>query len=338
MALTLGELAEKIGGKVAGDAGCVITGVATLQNARPGDITFLANPRYRRYLARTAASATILTPADQELCPGNVVLMDEPYVGYARAAAILHPRPQFVAGIHPAAIIAADCVVPKSAFIGANVVIETGVTIGRGASIGPGCIIGSNVSIGDDCRLAANITVCRGVTIGRRVMIHPGSVIGADGFGLANDNGVWVKVPQLGGVDIGDDVEIGANTTIDRGALENTIIEDGVKLDNQIQIAHNVRIGAHTAIAACVGIAGSTRIGRHCTIGGGVGIIGHLDIVDDAHITAMSFVTKSITRPGVYSSGMPVEPSNIWRRNTARLRHIDDMARRLHDVERMTKK
>lgn len=338
MALTLGELAEHIGGKVAGDPDCIITGVATLQNARPGDITFLANRRYRRYLTTTAASATILAPCDGKLYRGNAVFVDEPYVGYARAAAILHPQPSFVPGVHPAAVIAADCQVPESAFIGAAAVIEARVIIGDNVWIGPGCVVGPDVTLGEDCRLAANVTVCSGVTLGRRTVVHPGAVIGADGFGLANAGGTWIKVPQLGGVVIGDDVEIGANTTIDRGALDDTIIGDGVKLDNQIQIAHNVRIGDHTAVAACVGIAGSTKIGERCTIGGGAGIIGHLEIADDVHITAMSFVTRSIPRAGLYSSGMPAEPNGIWRRNIARLRHLDDTVRRLDEKGGKTKK
>ncbi len=333
MAWTLGELARRIGGEVAGDPDCVITGIATLQNARPGDITFLANSRYRKYLATNAASATIVSPGDREVCPANALIVKDPYAGYARIATILNPLPSFSAGIHPTASVASGCDIDQTAFVGANAVVEPGVVIGRNAYVGPGCVVGPDATIGNDSRLLANVTVCSRVRIGERALIHPGVVLGSDGFGLANDNGVWIKVPQLGGVSIGDDVEIGANTTVDRGAIEDTVLEDGVKLDNQIQIGHNVSVGAHTAIAGCVGIAGSTKIGRRCTIGGGAGISGHLDIVDDVHITGMTFVLKSITAPGVYSSGMPAEPNMVWRKNMARLRHLDDLARRVGGVK-----
>lgn len=317
---------------MAGDPECVITGIATLQNARPGDITFLANSRYRKYLATTQASAAIVSPGDRELCRANALVVHDPYTGYARVAALLHPAPAFSGSVHPAASVAAGCDIDATAFIGANAVIESGVTIGPRAYIGPGCVVGPDATIGEQSRLVANVTVCNRVKIGRRALIHPGAVIGSEGFGFANDGGAWLRVPQLGGVTLGDDVEVGANTTIDRGALEDTVVEDGVKLDNQIQIAHNVRIGAHTAIAGCVGIAGSTRIGRRCTIGGGVGISGHLEITDDVHITGMTFVLKSITEPGVYSSGMPAEPNIVWRKNMARLRHLDDLARRIGEI------
>lgn len=333
MAWTLGELAGRIGGEVAGDPGCVITGVATLQNARPGDITFLANPRYRKYLISSEASAAIVSSADRDACPANALVVKNPYVAYARVAALLCPAAPFASGVQASASIATGCDIDETAFIGANAVVESGVVIGRNVYVGPGCVVGPDVRIGDDSRLVANVTVCRGVTIGARALMHPGVVLGGDGFGLANDNGVWIKVPQLGGVRIGDDVEIGANSTVDRGALDDTVLEDGVKLDNQIQIGHNVIIGAHTAIAGCVGIAGSTKIGRRCTIGGGAGISGHLDIVDDVHITGMSFVLKSITAPGVYSSGMPAESNIVWRKNMARLRHLDELARRVGELK-----
>ncbi len=335
--ITLGQIAERIGGELYGDEACVITGVATLQSAQPGDITFLSNPRYRKHLASTRASAVILSSKDKEACATAAVVVANPYVGYARAAALLYAdREQAsVAGIHPTACVSADSRVHESVSIGPHCVIEADVNIAANVSIGPGCFIGKGAVIGEGSRLLANVTICHGVHIGKRILIHPGAVIGSDGFGIANDKGIWLKVPQLGGVSIGDDVEIGANTTIDRGALEDTVIEDGVKLDNQIQVAHNVHIGAHTAIAGCVGIAGSARIGRRCTIGGGVGISGHLEIADDVHITGMSFVTKSIKQPGLYSSGIPADTNQQWHKNTVRFRQLDEMARRLKVLEGM---
>lgn len=337
--ITLGQIAERIGGELYGDEACVITGVATLQSAQPGDITFLSNPRYRKHLASTRASAVILSAKDKDECATAAVVVANPYVGYARVAALLYAdREQVrVSGIHPMACVSADSRVHESASIGPHCVIEADVNIAANVSIGPGCFIGKGTVIGEGSRLLANVTLCHGVHIGKRVLIHPGAVIGSDGFGIANDNGVWLKVPQLGGVSIGDDVEVGANTTIDRGALEDTVIEDGVKLDNQIQVAHNVHIGAHTAIAGCVGIAGSARIGKRCTVGGGVGISGHLEIVDDVHITGMSFVTKSIKQPGLYSSGIPVDTNQQWHKNTVRFRQLDEMARRLKVLEGLLK-
>ncbi|MDQ2695806.1 MAG: UDP-3-O-(3-hydroxymyristoyl)glucosamine N-acyltransferase, partial [Pseudomonadota bacterium] len=206
--------------------------------------------------------------------------------------------------------------------------------LGPGVFVGPVCVVGEGAVLGEATRLMANVTVCHGVRLGRRVLVHPGAVIGSDGFGLANDAGRWIKIPQLGGVVIGDDVEIGANTTIDRGALDDTVIEEGVKLDNQIQVAHNVHIGAHTAVAGCVGIAGSARIGRHCTQAGGVGVAGHLEIADHVHVTGMSMVTESITAPGVYSSGLGVEPGRVWKKIRVHLRHLDDLARRVAALEK----
>ncbi|MEJ2554126.1 MAG: UDP-3-O-(3-hydroxymyristoyl)glucosamine N-acyltransferase [Gammaproteobacteria bacterium] len=334
---TLAQLAEHVGGRVDGDADCEIHGVATLQNARPGDISFLANPRYTKYLSSTAASAVIITEEYQSACPSNALVAADPYLSYARIAALLTPMPIMRQGRHPSAVVEDGSAVDPSAWIGPHSVIEEGVEIGSQVTVGPGCVIGKGSRIGTGSRLVANVTICHGSRIGKRVVLHPGVVIGSDGFGLANDGGRWVKVPQLGGVIIGDDVEIGANTTVDRGALDDTIIEDGVKLDNQIQVAHNVYIGAHTAIAGCTGIAGSARIGSRCTIGGGVGIVGHTEIADDVHITGMSFVAHSIRKPGVYSSGTPLEANREWRRNYARFHQLDDMARRLRRLEAVIK-
>jgi len=330
----LGELAKRVGGEVHGDGDCEITNVATLHNAKPGAVSFLANPHYRQYLTDTAASAVIVSRADLDLCPVNALVVTNPYAAYARVAALLNPAPPAETGIHASAVVGGGCVIHETAWVGPLAVLEDGVRLGARVSIGPGCVIGAGSTLGEDARLVARVTLCQRVVIGKRALVHPGVVIGSDGFGLANEDGVWLKVPQLGGVRIGDDVEIGANTTIDRGALEDTVLEDGVKLDNQIQVAHNVRIGAHTAIAGCVGIAGSAKIGKRCTIGGGAGILGHLEIADDVHITAMSLVTKSLREAGVYSSGTPLEPNPQWRKNVARFRQLDSIARRLSALER----
>ena len=329
---TLGQLAQRVGGQLTGDPDAPISRVAPLQTAQSGDISFLTQPRYRKQLAATRATAVILSANDLEICPVAALVVDNPSVAYARIAALLNPVPR-QEGIHPAAVVSPASRIHPSAWIGPLCVVEEGVQIGARASVGPGCMIGRNSRIDEDSILLAQVSLCPDSQIGRRVLIHPGVVIGSDGFGLANDNGVWVKIPQLGRVRIGDDVEIGANTTIDRGALDDTVMEEGVKLDNQIQVAHNVRIGAHTAIAACVGIAGSTTIGKRCTIAGGVGINGHIEIADDVHITGMTMVTKSILHPGVYSSGIPVEPNAIWKKNVVRFRQLEDIVRRLKALE-----
>jgi UDP-3-O-[3-hydroxymyristoyl] glucosamine N-acyltransferase len=335
MGLTLGALAEQIGAELRGGApDTEICAVATLQNAGPGELSFLANKGYRRFLAHTRAGAVIVAPADVEACPVPVLVSGNPYASYARAAALIAPPPPVRTGVHPTASLEEGCTVHESAWVGPHCIIETGAKVLAGAQLAGGCFIGAGSEIGAQSHLAANVVICHGVTIGQRVNIAPGAVIGSDGFGLANDGGRWLNVPQLGSVRIGDDAEIGANTTIDRGALEDTILEEGVRLDNLIQVAHNVFIGAHTAIAGCVGISGSARIGRHCMIGGGAGIVGHLEIADHVIITGMTMVTKSITSPGVYSSGVPAQDNESWNRNYARFRQLDRMARRLQAMER----
>lgn len=335
MGLTLGALAEQIGAELRGGVpDAEICAVATLQNAGPGELSFLANKGYRRFLAHTRAGAVIVAPADAEACPVPALVSGNPYASYARAAALIAPRPLPRAGVHPTAWLEDGCTVHESAWVGPHCIIEAGAKVHAGAQLAGGCFIGTGSVIGAHCRLAANVVICHGVTIGQRVNIAPGAVIGSDGFGLANEGGQWLNVPQLGSVRIGDDTEIGANTTIDRGALEDTILEEGVRLDNQIQVAHNVFIGAHTAIAGCVGISGSARIGRHCMIGGGAGIVGHLEIADHVIITGMTMVTKSITSPGVYSSGVPAQDNESWNRNYARFRQLDRMARKLQAMER----
>jgi UDP-3-O-[3-hydroxymyristoyl] glucosamine N-acyltransferase len=335
MALTLGVLAEEIGGKLRnGDPECEIISVATLQRAASGDISFLANTGYRKFLPSTRASAVILGPENVAACPVAAIVADNPYVAYARAAELLTPPGQDRQGVHATACIGEGCQVDATVWVGPHCVIEDGASIHAAVQLAGGCFIGSGSVIGAGSRLSANVVVYHDVTIGARVQIAAGAVIGSDGFGLANEDGKWIHVPQLGGVRIGDDVDIGANTTIDRGALEDTVLEEGVRLDNQIQVAHNVHIGAHTAIAGCVGISGSARIGKHCMIGGGAGIVGHLEIADHVVITGMTMVTKSITRPGVYSSGLPAQENDAWNRNYARFRQLDRIARKVQKLER----
>lgn len=332
--IRLAELASQAGAELRGDADCVVTHVDTIQDAGPGAICFLANAKYRKYLTETRATAVILGREDAGDCQINHLVCDNPYLVYARVATLLNPMAGVKAEVHPSAVVADDAEIAPDAHVGPNAVVEGGTVIESGAFVGPGCVIGRDCFIGANSRLVARVTLCHETRIGERVLIHPGAVIGSDGFGLANDEGVWKKVPQLGKVRIGDDVEIGANTTIDRGALRDTVLEEGVKLDNQIQIAHNVHIGKHTAIAGCAAVAGSTSIGSHCTIGGGVGIVGHLEIADNTHISAQTLVTRSLKEPGYYSGNLPAVPNREWRKTIARVRHIDDMMNRLKDLEK----
>ena len=327
---TAASLAERFGLQLHGDGSRAVTGVGTLASATIGQLSFLANPRYRGQLASTSASVVVVREDDLALCPAIALVAADPYVAFARIAALFESKPARVAGIHASAVVAEDAIVAETASIGPHVSIGARSRIGAGAMIGPGCVIGDDCEVGDDCELVARVTLVTRVRLGRRVLIHPGAVIGADGFGIAMDHGHWIKVPQLGGVLIGDDCEIGANTTIDRGALGNTVLEDDVRLDNQIQIGHNVRIGAHTAMAGCSAVAGSASIGRHCLIGGGAGILGHLDVCDRVVITAMTLVTHSIKEPGEYSSGTPLMDNRSWRKSAARFKQLDTLARRLN--------
>jgi UDP-3-O-[3-hydroxymyristoyl] glucosamine N-acyltransferase len=332
--VTLGQIAARFGLVLRGDPDARVTGVATLKDAQPGTISFLSNPRYRKYLVNTTATAVVLDEAASADCPVAALIAANPYAAYARIAAWLHPEPAPLTGVHPSAVVDPNARVAATATIGPHAVIEAGAEIGARAAIGAGSVIGADCVIGADSRLAARVVLYRRVRIGRRCLIHSGVVLGADGFGIAQDRDGWVKVPQLGGVRIGDDVEIGANTTIDRGAIDDTVIEDDVKLDNQIQIGHNVRIGAHTAIAGCVGISGSTTIGARCMIGGMAGIAGHLEICDGVAVLGLSMVSRSITTPGIYSSGLPVSEAGEWRRIVARLRHLDELFDRVRRLER----
>ena len=331
--VTLGELAVRFGLELHGDPQTRIEAVATLREARPGTITFLANPRYRRFLGSTAASAVVLDAAAAAACPVAALVGPNPYAAFARIAASLNPQPGIAPGVHPSAVVAPGAQLAASTHVGALASIATGCQIGEHAVVGPGCVLERDASVGAGSRLVARVTLYHGVCIGKRCLLHAGVVIGADGFGVARDEEGWVKVPQLGGVRIGDDVEIGANTTIDRGSIGDTVIEDGVKLDNQIQVGHNVRIGAHTAIAGCTGISGSTTIGKRCLIGGAVGFAGHLEVADEVIVTGLSFVSRSIDRPGVYSSGLPALEAGAWRRTVARLRHLDELFDRVRRLE-----
>lgn len=332
---TLEKLATLINAQLQGDPKCQISGIAPLDHAQAGQISFLANPQFRQYLPSTQASAVILSSKEANKCVVNALITDNPYLGYAKIAALFTPPINVAAGIHSTAIIGKNCQIDSSVSIGAHCVIGDQVKIGKNSIINSGCHIGNDTSIGEHCHLLAKVILYHGVHIGDRVVIHSGVVIGSDGFGLAKDEkNVWCKIPQLGGVIIGNDVEIGANTTIDRGALDNTVIEDGVKLDNLIQIAHNVHIGAHTAIAGCTGIAGSARIGKYCMIGGGASIVGHSEIADNVVLIGTATVERSIDQPGVYGSGLGILPFRILKRLGFRFRQLDDMARRLDNLEK----
>lgn len=331
--ITLGELAQYLGLQLEGDPGIVIRRAASLESAKSGDISFVGSAKHKKALADCEASALIVHQKLGSQFVGNTLISNNPYADFARAVDLITPT-EIKSGVHETAVIDPSASLAKGVYVGPNAVVEQGVVVGEKTSIGPNCVIGARSKLGSECSLKANVSVAHDVCIGDRVLVHQGAVIGADGFGLAKDGVAWLKIPQIGRVVIGNDVEIGANTTIDRGALDDTHIADGVKLDNQIQIAHNVHIGAHTAIAACVGIAGSAKIGSNCTIGGAAVVLGHLEIADDVDITAMSLVTKSIEKPGVYSSGTPLQSNAEWHRNYVRFKQLDDMAKRLRALER----
>jgi UDP-3-O-[3-hydroxymyristoyl] glucosamine N-acyltransferase len=325
----LADIVAKLGGEAVGEVSTPLTGVATLDTAGPGQIAFLTNPKYRGKLASTRASAVILGPGDRDAARIPHIVSDNPYAYYAKTVALFNPRPPVRAGIHPFAQIDGTANVDATAEIGPFVAIGPRAEVGPGASIGAHCVLGDNVRIGAGTRLYPRVTVYADCSVGERGIVHSGVVIGSDGFGMAPSEGRWLKIPQVGAVRIGDDVEIGANCAIDRGALDDTVIEDGVKLDNLIQVAHNVRIGAHSVIAGCVGISGSVTIGRHCMVGGGAGFVGHISICDNVTISGYSFITKSITQPGTYTSGMPFMPHAEWLRNTVYVRRLYKIAREL---------
>jgi UDP-3-O-[3-hydroxymyristoyl] glucosamine N-acyltransferase len=332
MGLSLAELAVRFGCELRGDPDTRIDSVGTLSGGA-GVIGFVASPAYREELRSTRLSAVIVPPRLAADAPVPALVCRNPHATFARVAALLHPVPVAAPGVHPSAVVDPAARVDPTAHVAPFAVVEAGARVGARAFIGPHCIVGSEVQLAQDVRLVARVTLCAGVSIGARTILHPGVVIGADGFGNARDGEAWVKVPQIGSVRVGADVEIGANTTVDRGALDDTVIEEGVRLDNQIQVAHNVVIGAHTAIAACTGIAGSTRIGRRCMIGGGTGIGGQLTLGDDIVIAGFGMITKSIDKPGLYSNVIPAEEARQWRRIVGRLKRLDSMAARLAALE-----
>lgn len=335
---TLEALAETVSGRCQGDSRKVITGIAPIYSARStetgGDITFLNHSLYKKFLVTTDAAAVILREEDAKNCSVACIIVADPYLAYAKVAELFESKIDRTPGVHPTAVVSSSAKVDSSARIEAGCIIGRDVEIAANAVIGAHSVIGDRSKIGIDTTLYPHVTIYHDINIANRVIIHSGVVIGADGFGFVLDNKVWRKIPQLGRVIIGDDVEIGANTTIDRGALDDTIIEKGVKLDNQIQIGHGVRIGEHTIVAGCVGIAGSTHIGRYCLIGGGVGIGGHLEITDNVTITGMAQVTRSISKSGIYSSGTALQTNRDWHKSTVRFRHLDEMARRIAYLEK----
>lgn len=333
MEFSLAELSARLGVRLRGDGAVRVSRVAPLDDATAGSLGFLGDSKYRRHLAETRASAVILAESDLELTDRPVLVSDNPYLTFARAARLIHPDPPVVGGIHPSAVIDPSAKIDPTAWVGPLSVLEADVEIGPRVFVGPGCIIGAGVAIGEDSRLVARVTLCSGTLVGRRALLQPGAVIGREGFGFARDGERWIRIPQVGRAVLGDDVEIGANTCVDRGAIGDTCIGNGVKLDNHIQIGHNVEIGDNTAMAAKSGISGSTRVGRNCTIAGAVAMAGHLEIADGVHFTGMAMVTRSFPEPGSYSSGIPAMPSADWRRNVARFKHLDEFARRLKALE-----
>ncbi|MFA7269610.1 MAG: UDP-3-O-(3-hydroxymyristoyl)glucosamine N-acyltransferase [Sterolibacterium sp.] len=338
--MRLDEIVARFGGELIGDGARLIHQVATLDRAGPGEISFLANPKYREKLGATHAGAVILAAQVAQECPTACIACANPYLYFARVAQYLNPVAALTSGIHPSATVETE--LPDNVCIAAGVHIGPGARIGERSRIGPGCVIGAGAELGADALLHANVTIYGGCRIGARAILHSGAVIGADGFGFAREHegenaGAWLKIPQIGRVLIGDDVEVGANTTIDRGALDDTIIEDGVKFDNQIQVGHNVKIGAHSALAGCVGIAGSATLGRRCTVGGGAVILGHLSIADDVNISAGTLVAKSIRKAGSYTGAVPFLEHSEWLKNFARLRQLDTMADKIRALEAQLK-
>lgn len=334
MSWTVRTLADALEIPYSGDGERILRGVASVETAGADCLTFVSRPAFLESLTASAAGAVIVAPAHAEYARCAALLADDPYAAYARAAQLLHPLPAMPAGVDASACVAGSSRIAADAHIGPQAIVEQEAEIGAGAVIEAGAFVGHAAVIGPGTRVGPRVVVCADCSIGARGRIQAGAIIGSDGFGYAHDGERWLRIPQIGRVIIGDDVEVGANTTIDRGALDDTVIGDGVILDNQIQIAHNVRIGEHTAMAGCVGVAGSAIIGRNCTVGGAAVILGHLEIVDDVHITAMSLVSKSITLAGTYSSGTPLEANADWRRNAARFRQLDTLARRVSALEK----
>jgi len=333
MPISLGELATRFGCELIGDPDSVVSGVASLPNATAESLTFLASKAYKEQLSSTKAAAVVLRAEDAPDSPVAALLHDDPYACYARMAMVVCPPPAYEPGVHASAVVDATASVSASAHIAPHVVIGERSTIGDNVYVGPGTVVGPDCEIGDDCRFIANVTLARAVAIGKRGIFHPGVVLGADGFGNAMSAEGWVKVPQVGGVRIGNDVEIGANTTVDCGAIDDTVIEDGVRIDNLCMIAHNVHVGAHTAMAAMSGIAGSTTIGKRCMFAGMGGAVGHITICDDVIIGAKSFASKDITEPGTYLASFPAEPARDWTKKVGRFRRIEALQARVKKLE-----
>jgi len=334
----LGDLAKLINAKLEGDDQCEIHGLGTLANASQGQLSFLSNSAYIDQLKDSRASAIIVEARFADACPANCLVSDQPYVSYALASRLFDTAALDKSGVHPSACIAEGVKIPETSYVGPNVVIEAGAVIGAHVVIEANSILGEGVRIGDHSRIQAGVMLYHNVKLGQRVIIHSGAVIGADGFGFAFDGTRSIKIHQLGGVTIGDDVEIGAGSTIDRGAIDDTIIEQGVKIDNQVQIGHNCIIGEHTVICGCTAIAGSVTIGKYCIMGGASGAVGHITIADKVQVSAMSLVSKSIDKPGMYSSGTGHMKTTDWKRNIVRFQQLDDIAKRLKKIENSTDK
>lgn len=336
MGFHLSDLAKKTGAKLEGDD-ALVESVAEIGSAVSGDIAFLSNAKYAKSLSLTKATAVILTPEFLDECPVSALVTDNPRLVYAKIANLLYPSRRYDVGIDENAIVSKLAIIDESASIAAGAIISAGVCIRANSQIGPGCVIEEDVIIGSNTQIRANVTVGYGSKIGDDCIIHSGAVLGADGFGFIKDGETYLKIPQIGNVHIGNCVEIGANTTIDRGAVENTVIGNGVKLDNQVQIAHGVTVGDNTVISSSTAIAGSTHIGSGCLIGGLVGIVEHLEITDNVMITGRTMVTRSITQSGSYSSSTPMDTTKNWRKNSARFRRLDELAKRVAQLEKKNK-
>jgi UDP-3-O-[3-hydroxymyristoyl] glucosamine N-acyltransferase len=333
MAFTLAEIAARFGGRVVGEPQVLIRQVGTLERAGEGQIAFLANPRYRARLQASRAAAVIVDADAESLTAAPRIVCDNPYAYFAHVSQLLNPAAAVVPGVQPGAHVAPGAHVDPGARVDPGATVEAGARLAAGCWIGAGSFVGQGVQLGEGCRLFPSVVIYPGCRLGARVVLHSGVVIGADGFGIAREAGRWVKIPQIGGVVIGDDVEIGANTTIDRGAIEDTVIEEGVKLDNQIQIGHNCRVGAHTAMAGCAALAGSAVVGRRCTIGAGSVVLGHLSVCDDTQVSADTVITRSIRKPGTYTGHFPFDAHGAWARNTALVRHLAELAERVRRLE-----
>ncbi|MGM8228773.1 UDP-3-O-(3-hydroxymyristoyl)glucosamine N-acyltransferase [Cellvibrio sp. ARAG 10.3] len=334
----LAELAQYIDAELVGDPNHHVSAFASLQSAQAHDISFIASPAYARYLATSDAGAVILSHEQAALFAGNKLVVANPYVGYARLTRLFDHSRTEVAGVHPSAVIGEGVMLGENVSIAPHAVVGKGASLGDGVVVGPGTVIGEDTIIGNNTRLMANVTIYHGISIGSDCIIHSGSVIGADGFGFAPNGKEWVKIHQLGSVIIGNRVEIGACSTVDRGALGNTVLDDGVIIDNLVHIAHNVRLGKNCAMAATSAIAGSTTVGENCTFAGGVGVVGHIDIGDNIHFTGMTMVSSSLSEPGSYSSGTPISTTKEWRKNAVRFRQLDAIATRLSRLEKDVKK